>query len=194
MAINYDELSDEEIIKCIGNKDDDAIEYMIKKYGYIVKRETRTVYIIGADDEDLTQEGMIGLFKAIRDYEVGKGTIFSTFATLCVRRQLQTAITNSNRKKHAPLNDYLSIYADNDNSAETIQSSNMKGTNPEDIVLQNESLSFLIEKIKTSLSKFENTVLELFIEGKSYKEIAEELGKTEKSIDNALQRIRAKLM
>ena len=109
MNINYDTLSDNEIISRINEKDDDAIEFMMQKYGNIVKREVRTVYIIGAETDDLMQEGMIGLFKAIRDYESDKGTAFSTFATLCIRRQLQTAINNSNRKKHIPLNSYISI-------------------------------------------------------------------------------------
>ena len=104
MSINYDALSDDEIISRISKKDDDAIEYMIKKYGSIVKREVRTVYIIGAETEDLMQEGMIGLFKALRDFEADKGATFSTFATLCIRRQIKTAISNSNRKKHIPLN------------------------------------------------------------------------------------------
>lgn len=196
MSINYDALSDNEIIERIAKKDDDAIEYMMKKYGGIVKREVRTVYIIGAETEDLMQEGMIGLFKAIRDFEADKGAVFSTFATLCVRRQIKTAINNSNRKKHIPLNTYISIYAENDEYGYEIEDnleSENEDSNPENMVLAKEQSRVLNELIENRLSSFEKKVLKHYLEGLSYQEIAQRLDKTDKSVDNALQRIRRKL-
>ena len=196
MSINYDALSDDEIIARISKKDDDAIEYMIKKYGSIVKREVRTVYIIGAETEDLMQEGMIGLFKAVRDFEADKGATFSTFATLCIRRQIKTAISNSNRKKHIPLNTYISIYTENEDYGYEIED-NLENenqvSNPEDMVIAREQSRALNEMIEKSLSSFEKKVLKYYLSGLSYQEIAQRLDKSDKSVDNALQRIRRKL-
>lgn len=196
MSINYDTLSDNEIIARIAKKDDEAIEYMMKKYGSIVKREVRTVYLIGAETEDLMQEGMIGLFKAIRDYEADKGTVFSTFATLCVRRQIKTAINNSNRKKHIPLNTYISIYTENDEYGYEIEDnleSENAASNPENMIIAKEQSRVLNELIENRLSSYEKKVLKYYLEGLSYQEIAQRLDKTDKSVDNALQRIRRKL-
>ncbi len=196
MSVNYDALSDDEIIARISKKDDDAIEYMIKKYGSIVKREVRTVYIIGAETEDLMQEGMIGLFKAVRDFEADKGATFSTFATLCIRRQIKTAISNSNRKKHIPLNTYISIYTENEDYGYEIED-NLENenqvSNPEDMVIAREQSRALNEMIEKSLSSFEKKVLKYYLSGLSYQEIAQRLDKSDKSVDNALQRIRRKL-
>ncbi|MBQ8923156.1 MAG: RNA polymerase sporulation sigma factor SigH [Lachnospiraceae bacterium] len=196
MNINYDTLSDNEIISRINEKDDDAIEFMMQKYGNIVKREVRTVYIIGAETDDLMQEGMIGLFKAIRDYESDKGTAFSTFATLCIRRQLQTAINNSNRKKHIPLNSYISIYSESGEYGyefgENLESE-VSDANPEDMVIAREQRNAIKKRIETDLSPLEKKVLKLYLDGLSYQEIADSLDKSEKSVDNALQRIRKKL-
>ncbi|MBQ9199252.1 MAG: RNA polymerase sporulation sigma factor SigH [Lachnospiraceae bacterium] len=196
MSINYEALSDNEIIERINKKDDEAIEYMMKKYGGIVKREVRTVYIIGAETEDLMQEGMIGLFKAIRDYEVDKGAVFSTFATLCIRRQIKTAISNSNRKKHIPLNTYISIYAENDEYGYDIEDnleSDNQILNPEEMVIAKEQSRALNELIEKRLSSLEKKVLKYYLDGLSYQEIAQRLDKSDKSVDNALQRIRRKL-
>ena len=196
MSVDYDALSDNEIIARISEKDDDAIEYMMKKYGGIVKREVRTVYLIGAENEDLMQEGMIGLFKAIRDYEPDKGASFSTFATLCIRRQIKTAINNSNRKKHIPLNNYISIYAENDEYGYDLEDNletDDNNSNPEDMMIAREKSKALREMIEKKLSSFEKKVLSYYLEGLSYQEIAQRLDKTEKSVDNALQRIRRKL-
>lgn len=196
MSVNYDALSDDEIIARISKKDDDAIEYMMKKYGSIVKREVRTVYIIGAETEDLMQEGMIGLFKAVRDFEADKGATFSTFATLCIRRQIKTAISNSNRKKHIPLNTYISIYTENEDYGYEIED-NLENenqvSNPEDMVIAREQSRALNEMIEKSLSSFEKKVLKYYLSGLSYQEIAQRLDKSDKSVDNALQRIRRKL-
>lgn len=194
--MNYNALSDNEIIGRIRNQDADAMEYMLKKYGVLVKREIRTVYLIGAETEDLAQEGMIGLFKAIRDFEPDRGTAFPTFATLCVRRQIQTAINTSNRKKHTPLNTYVSIYAENTEYG-TVLADDLEAeqniSNPEHMVIDREQCTVLEEKIKSQLSALENQVLTLYLDGLSYTDIALCLGKTEKSVGNALQRIRTKL-
>ncbi|MBO6115215.1 MAG: sigma-70 family RNA polymerase sigma factor [Lachnospiraceae bacterium] len=196
MSINYDSLSDNEIISRISANDNDAMEYMMKKYGGIVKREVRTVYLIGAEPDDLMQEGMIGLFKAIRDFDSDKGTVFSTFATLCVRRQIKTAINNSNRKKHIPLNNYISIYTENDKYGYELEDnleSDDNNSNPEDMMIAKEKSKALNETIEKALSSYEKKVLSLYLDGLSYQEIAQRLDKTEKSVDNALQRIRRKL-
>ncbi len=196
MSINYDSLSDNEIISRISENDNDAMEYMMKKYGGIVKREVRTVYLIGAEPDDLMQEGMIGLFKAIRDYDTDKGAAFLTFATLCVRRQIKTAINNSNRKKHIPLNNYISIYAENEEYGYELEDnleSDDNNSNPEDMMIAKEKSKALNEMIEKRLSSFEKKVLSCYLDGLSYQEIAQRLDKTEKSVDNALQRIRKKL-
>ena len=139
---------------------------------------------------------MIGLFKAIRDFESDKGAAFSTFATLCVRRQIKTAINNSNRKKHIPLNTYISIYAENDEYGYELEDnleSERENSNQEKMILAKEQSRALNELIENRLSSFEKKVLKHYLEGLSYQEIAQRLDKTEKSVDNALQRIRRKL-
>lgn len=194
--MNYDKLDDNEIIKRIASGDDNAMEYMLQKYGGLVKKEIRTVYIIGAETDDLTQEGMIGLFKAIKSYEPDKGASFSTFATLCVRRQIKTAITVSNRKKHKPLNTYISFYAELDESGTQFGddiADTKDAANPESLVLAMEQRSAINEKIESKLSALEKKVLAMYLEGLSYADIATALSKTEKSVDNALWRIRTKL-
>ena len=144
--------------------------------------------------EDLVQEGMIGLFKAIRDYEQGRDCSFRTFAVLCVKRQICTAVTRSNRKKHYPLNTYISFYSQDkaDVSLMDILAAE-ECSDPEANLLMQEKLGGILEKINTLLSRYEHRVLELYLNGQSYGQIAEELGKSEKSVDNAIQRIRKKL-
>lgn len=195
MSTDYSQLSDNEIIAKIAAREDGAVEYMMQKYGPLVKKEVRTVFLIGAEAEDLTQEGMIGLFKAIRDYEPDKGAGFSTFATICVRNQIKSAISASNRKKHTPLNTYISIYAEiNEDGIPLLElESHREDSNPEDLVIAKERKSDLMKKIESELSKYEKKVIDLYLEGLSYSDIAQKLGKTEKSIDNALFRIRGKL-
>ncbi len=196
MSLDYNNLSDEEVLKLINNKDDEAMEHMLKKYGGIVKKEIRTMYLIGAETEDLAQEGMIGLFKAIRDYEEDKGASFATFATLCIKRQIQTAVNSSNRKKHIPLNTYVSLYADSDDSGleliEALEAYEGE-SNPEIIMLAKENKKSMDDRIQIELSSLEKKVLNLYLQGLSYMEIGERLDKTEKAINNALQRIRKKL-
>lgn len=196
MSLDYSLLTDNEILSRINDKDDDAMEFMMKKYGGIVRKETRTMFLIGAETEDLTQEGMIGLYKAIRDYSPDKGTTFSTFATLCIKRQIQTAVNASNRKKHSPLNSYISLYSSNDeNDSSLIEAleASPGESNPEKMIIAREQKKAMDNRIQSELSAMEKKVLTLYLEGLSYAAIAEKLGKNEKSINNALQRIRGKL-
>jgi RNA polymerase sporulation-specific sigma factor len=188
-------MSDEQLIEEVRRQQPDAMDYLIDKYRNLVKRETREVYIIGADSEDLMQEGMIGLFKAIRDFDDNRNASFYSFASLCIKRQIFTAVATSNRKKHAPLNNYISFYSEGNEEYKTMIDSlaAVEESNPETNMLIQERLGGLMEKIETRLSKYERSVLNLYLDGKSYLDIAEELGKTEKSIDNAIQRIRKKL-
>lgn len=189
------ELTDEELIARIRMQDHDAMDYLLDKYRNMVKRETREIYMIGADSEDLMQEGMIGLFKAIRDYNEERNCSFHTFAVLCVKRQLLTAVTSSNRKKHHPLNHYISFYSQDEETKSSVMDilAAEENSNPESNLLMQEQMGGLVYKMDTLLSKYERNVLELYLDGLSYGRIAEELDKTEKSIDNAIQRIRKKL-
>ena len=192
----YSDLSDNELLELINKeKNNDAMETLIKRFGPLVTRQSRSLYIIGADEEDLIQEGMIGLVKAVNDYKADKGASFKTFAFMCVRRQMLTAINNSNNRKNIPLNHYISIYGDGNGDYVSPLDEMDSGviTNPEDIMLARLQESDLIKVIESKLSKFEHQVLDEYLTGTSYEEIGERLGKTAKSIDNAVQRIRAKL-
>lgn len=191
-------LTDNEIIKLINENNKDALEYLINKYKNIVKIISRTYFMIGADKEDVIQEGMIGLYKAIRDYSEDYKTSFSTFSKLCIERQLMTAIKSANRKKHQPLNTYLSlnnlVYEENDEITflEKIEESNI--FNPEEIFINKENVKNIEKLIQDILSEFEKKVLYFYLKGKSYSFIAKILKKDEKSIDNAIQRIRKKIL
>ena len=192
----YSDLSDNELLELINKeKNNDAMETLIKRFGPLVTRQSRSLYIIGADEEDLIQEGMIGLVKAVNDYKADKGASFKTFAFMCVRRQMLTAINNSNNRNNIPLNHYIPIYGDGNGDYVSPLDEMDSGviTNPEDIMLARLQESDLIKVIESKLSKFEHQVLDEYLTGASYEEIGERLGKTAKSIDNAVQRIRAKL-
>lgn len=194
--MDYSKMDDNEILARGRNHDDDAMEFMLQRYGYLVKREVRTVYLIGAETEDLAQEGMIGLFKAIRDYNPEKDASFATFASVCIRRQIQNAITNSNRKKHVPLNSYVSLYMNSeegDNFMLEERLTTSREEDPEKLLIAKEQQKDRNERIRKELSRLEQQVLTLYLQGLSYEAIAEQLGKTEKAVDNALQRIRTKL-
>ena len=189
----YSDLSDNELLELINKeKNNDAMETLIKRFGPLVTRQSRSLYIIGADEEDLIQEGMIGLVKAVNDYKADKGASFKTFAFMCVRRQMLTAINNSNNRKNIPLNHYISIYGDGNGDYVSPLDEMDSGviTNPEDIMLARLQESDLIKVIESKLSKFEHQVLDEYLTGASYEEIGERLGKTAKSIDNAVQRMR----
>lgn len=193
--MNYTLLKDEEIISYVRNDQADAMEYLLKKYFPLVKKSIRTLYLIGADTEDLLQEGMIGLYKAIQSYQNNNQASFYTFAKLCIDRQIYSAIKASNRKKHIPLNSYISFYSKiNKEEIELID--NLEAgidSNPEQIILDRETTLNIENVLDSQLSKLEKEVLSLYLNGKSYTDIAAQLGKNPKSIDNAIQRIRDKV-
>lgn len=190
----YENWSDEEIVKHI-KEDNDAIEYLIKKYMGIVKKESRTLYLIGAESEDLIQEGLIGLLKAIKDYNADKGAAFATFATMCIKRQMITAVKLSNRKKHSPLNSYVSFYATESDSEKNLMEELEAGDDfePEEILLGRLQSEALQKAIESKLSRYEKIILNEYLTGDSYEAISVRIGKSQKSIDNAIQRIRKKL-
>ncbi len=193
--MDYTNYQDEEIIAFVKDGHCDATEYLLKKYAPLVKKSIRTLYLIGADTEDLSQEGMIGLFKAIQGYNPTNNASFFTFAKLCINRQIYSAIKTSNRKKHSPLNSYVSFHSKmNEDEMELIDNLEAgKDSNPEQIILDRESTTNIESILEEHLSKMEKQVLSFYLDGKSYNEIATLLNKTPKSIDNAIQRIREKV-
>lgn len=195
MEERFNQLTDEELIEEIKTGNQEATEYLVKKYYPLVIKSTRTLYLIGADDEDLTQEGLIGLFKAIQSYDSENNASFFTFAQLCIKRQIYSAIKASNREKHSPLNSYISFYSSaNENDVKLIENLEADtNTNPEHIILDQENTSRINEILSSHLSKMEQTVLPLYLDGMSYKDIAIKLNKPVKSIDNAVSRIREKV-
>ena len=194
--IDYSELTDEEIVALAQQGDEDAVEYLLRKYQKLVYIWTRPYFLQGAEDDDLMQEGMIGLFKAIRDFSPGTSSFWS-FAKLCIIRNIISAVKGTTRQKHIPLNSYTSLYkpiydADGDRTLmEVISNHNMD--NPETILIEKEHLQFVEDLIKQILSTFEHNVFQLYISGLSYKEMADELNTHTKSIDNALCRIKNKI-
>ena len=195
MDIQFNNLTDEDVIRLARNGNQDATEYMLKKYSPLVKKSIRTLYLIGADTEDLSQEGMIGLFKAVQNYKDENQASFYTFAKVCIDRQIYSAIKASNRKKHSPLNTYISFYSrGNEEEMQLIENLEAsRNSNPEHVVLDQEIASRIENLLQSRLSKMEKEVLPLYLEGLSYSEIAERLGKQAKSIDNTVQRIRDKV-
>lgn len=193
--MNWDKTTDEELITLIQDGNQDATEYLLKKYSPLVKKSIRTMYLIGADTEDLSQEGMIGLFKAIQNYQSDNTASFYTFAKVCIDRQIYTAIKASNRKKHSPLNSYISFYSrtseEDSELIDNLEAGN--DSNPEHVILDKENTTRLEALLEERLSKLEKEVLHYYPEGKSYSDIANRLGKPDKSIDNAVQRIREKV-
>ncbi|MGO5053541.1 RNA polymerase sporulation sigma factor SigH [Lachnospiraceae bacterium LCP25S3_G4] len=195
---NYKTLADEELIKNLREGDASITDYIMDKYKYLVRKKAKAMYLLGGDNDDLIQEGMIGLFKAVRDYDISQDSTFYSFAELCISRQMYSAIEASKRKKHLPLNSYVSIYDEGDeDSAEgkpplidTIQSEKLN--NPEELFLNKEYLEIIETKLKEGLSDLENRVLYLHLLGTDYQTIARLLDKSPKAIDNALQRIKGK--
>lgn len=190
----FEKMRDEELIQEVRKGDIKAVDYLMDKYKNLVRQKARRLFLMGGDRDDLIQEGMIGLYKAVRDFTPGKEANFSTFANLCIERQLYSAIKASNRQKNLPLNTYISLsdadFIEND-AKESIFGNNQ--LNPEKLVIDKESIGVLEYKLVRHLSTFENKVFTLFTEGRTYTEIAEVLHKSPKSIDNALQRIKTKL-
>lgn len=195
----YEDLSDGQIIELIRNNDDTAIEYLMEKYKNMIRKKANSLFLIGGDKDDLIQEGMIGLYKAIRDFDPSLNASFYSFADLCVSRQMYTAIKLSNRKKNGPLNNYVSFsepaFGEGDGkSVSLIDIFLDNNRNPEELFIDKESTSMLQQELERRLSSMEREVLELFLRGKNYQEIAKQLGREPKSIDNALQRIKGKLV
>ncbi len=195
--INYRNCDDEELIYLASQGDLVAEECLINKYKKLVKIKARSYFLIGADTEDIIQEGMIGLYKAVRNYQFKKLSSFKAFAELCITRQIITAIKSATRQKHIPLNSYISLNKPiyNEDSDRTLLDivDNISINDPQDLFLNDEKLNNLKMRIKRILSDLERDVLESYLDAKSYQEIAADLGRHVKSIDNALQRIKRKL-
>lgn len=196
----YKQFSDEELILRYRDGEEDAAGFLMNKYKNLVRKKAGSMYILGADREDLIQEGMIGLFKAVRDYDMGRDVNFYTFADLCVSRQMYTAVQASNRQKHLPLNTYISIYSQTMNSEEGTEEYDLMNTltsgkeaNPEEMMIEQENMEQMELAILRELSELEKQVFELHLTGMNYTEIAKVLGRDEKSTDNALQRMKAKI-
>ncbi|MGN8886481.1 sigma-70 family RNA polymerase sigma factor [Blautia sp. HCP28S3_G10] len=185
---HYDDYSDEELISRLRSGESGISDYLMEKYKELVRYKARAMFLIGGETDDLIQEGMIGLFKAVQNYQPDKDTSFQTFATLCIDRQLYSAIQNSNRQKHMPLNSYVSL---SEEEQEDIEGNWMES--PEAIIIDQESTRALEQEIQKVLSPMENKVLNYYLRGYNYIKIAKLMNKTPKSIDNALQRIRGKI-
>lgn len=200
MDKDYGQYSDEELIVRLRDGESSITEYLMNKYKNLVRSKAKSMYILGADSDDLIQEGMIGLFKALRDYDSGRDANFLTFADLCVSRQMYTAVQASRRQKHIPLNTYISLYGNVNTDREGEQEELVNvlavqhaGQSPEEVVIDRENVVQLEKAIEQELSGFEKQVLDLYLTGMGYQQIAKVLGRDDKSTDNALQRIKTKL-
>lgn len=194
----YDRLTDEQLIEKLRDGEREIMDYLMVKYKSMVRKKARAMYLLGGENEDLIQEGMIGLIKAVRDYDISQGTSFLSFAELCVSRQMYSAIKASKRKKHFPLNTYISLYESGEEEKDgkavllidTIEPE--QENDPEALYFGKEYTEAFAEQLKENLSALENHVLYLHLMGTDYRKIADLLGKSPKSIDNALQRIKSK--
>lgn len=195
--MDYQNFTDDELIHFAKNNDTLAQDFLINKYSKLIRFKARTHFIIGADKEDVIQEGMIGLFKAICDFNHKKGSFFS-FANLCIDRQIFTAIKLSNRKKHLPLNNYFSLNTSSFDENITHQYIDLifekNNLNPEELFINKEEFFYIKNFISENLSSFEKKVLKLYLAGKTYSQISTILHKNQKSVDNAIQRIRKKFI
>ena len=200
MKEEYERYSDEELMMYLQDGEAGIIDFIMNKYKNLVKSKAKSMYILGADKDDLIQEGMIGLFKAVRDYDSGRDASFFTFADLCISRQMYTAVQASRRQKHIPLNTYISLYATAKENAENEEDMALVNIlalkseqSPEEMLIDKENVEQLEKTIEKELSSFEKQVLDLYLTGMRYTQIAKVLGRDEKSTDNALQRIKSKL-
>lgn len=195
--LEFKDKLDEEIVAQAKNGNNRAQEYLISKYENFVKSKAKSYFLIGADKEDIYQEGMIGLYKAIRDFNPEKSTSFKAFAEICVIRQIITAIKTATRQKHIPLNTYVSlnkpIYEEESERTLLDVLAGLKISDPEELMISKEQMDYIEEKISKVLSGLELEVLTSYLDGKSYQEIASDLERHSKSIDNALQRVKRKL-
>ncbi|MBM3450959.1 MAG: RNA polymerase sporulation sigma factor SigH [Armatimonadetes bacterium] len=196
-STTYTEMIDEEVVDSAKLGDDRASEFLINKYRNFVRVKAKSYFLIGADREDIIQEGMIGLYKAIRDFRKDKLSSFRAFAELCITRQIITAIKTATRQKHIPLNSYISlnkpIYDEDSDRTLLDVISSIKVSDPEELFINQESSATIRARIRKNLSDLEHRVLNAYLEGKSYQEMANELNRHVKSIDNALQRVKRKL-
>lgn len=192
-----EQLTDEELIDCLRDGDNRVADYLCEKYKNLVRKEANSMFILGADHEDLIQEGMIGLFKAMNHYDAGRDASFYTFAKLCISRQLYTAIQTSNRQKNIPLNNYISISGGvKEDDGETEDLNKMVcpvGQNPEESLIDKENVRTLERRIEEELSDFEKKVLDLRLTGMGTKEISKVLGREQKATENALNRLKNKI-
>lgn len=196
---DYISYSDEELIAKLRENEMQGIEitdYILAKYKPLVRKRANALYLIGGDTDDLIQEGMIGLFKAIRDYKSDHDTSFYHFANLCIERQMYTAVEASRRKKHAPLNSYISLYDDSGANGTPLADvlTGRADENPEYMLIDKESVKQCLEEVSKNLSKMEKQVFDYMLEGLNYQQIAEKMGKSPKAIDNAIQRMKSKGM
>lgn len=185
---HLEQQTDQQLLTRIRRGESELSEALIEKYKPIVIKKARAMYLIGGETDDLIQEGMIGLFKAVRDYDPSREASFATFANLCVDRQLYTAIQNSMRQKHMPLNSYVSLSSENESAVQELMIEN-----PEALVIDRENADSLNREIAKLLSPLENKVLSMYLKGFGYTQIAQQLDRSPKSIDNALHRIRSKI-
>jgi len=193
----FDKMDDEDIVKRVHEGDLQALEYMINKYKNFVRAKAKSYFLIGADREDIIQEGMIGLYKAIRDYKGDKFSTFRAFAELCITRQMITAVKTATRQKHIPLNSYVSldkpIYDDESDRTLLDVIGGSRVSDPEQLLINQEKYDDIELKMSEILSDLEQKVLMLYLDGRSYQEISADLKRHVKSIDNALQRVKRKL-
>ncbi|WP_245680583.1 RNA polymerase sporulation sigma factor SigH [Bacillus marinisedimentorum] len=196
-GIKFDQFEDDEIVRLVHAGNSDALDYLIHKYKNFVRAKARSYFLIGADREDIVQEGMIGLYKAIRDYKGDKLSSFKAFAELCITRQIITAIKTATRQKHIPLNSYVSldkpIYDEESDRTLLDVISGTKVLDPEELFINQEEFDDIEDKMTELLSDLERKVLMLYLDGRSYQEISVDLNRHVKSIDNALQRVKRKL-
>ena len=192
--MKYEHLTDEQLIRMYREGDRRIMDYLMDKYKNLVRKEANAMFLIGGENDDLIQEGMIGLFKAIQDYDTEKEASFHSFARLCVTRQMYSAIEASKRKKHSPLNSYISLYEKDEEQGSLIEQMEAGGeSNPEELLISREYAQVLESKLEESLSSLEKRVLYLHLSGFDYKTIAKLLDRSDKTVDNALQRIKGKM-
>ena len=199
MFSEYSQKTDEELIARLRSGDSQVMDYLLEKFKNLVRSKAKSMYILGADKEDLIQEGMIGLFKAVRNYDFGRDAGFYTFAELCITRQIYTAVQASGRKKHMPLNTYISIYGEVTADGENGQKMELSGMleseekSPEESMIDRENVEYIEQIIQSQLSLLERQVLELYMTDMGVVKISKILGIDEKSADNALQRAKSKI-
>ena len=194
-------MTDEQLIELLREGKTEITDYLMEKYKDMVRKQARAMYLWGGENDDLIQEGMIGLFKAVRDYDCGRDASFYTFADLCISRQMYTAVQASQRLKHTPLNTYVSLDShgrmeeDRDPETQTLAEllADKTGRNPEELFLDKERVAYLEKRIATELSELERQVLDLYITGMSYTQIAKVLRRSEKATENALTRAKQKI-